>query len=95
MNLKFAVSSTMCRKSQKNFARTSHFYMLVRSCCFSACRSIASAIKRSSSAAYGRPLASHIFEYMPIVVKPGTYSVGPHNVVQQTIWSVLVAMLPV
>jgi len=46
-------------------------HMLVRNCCFSVWRSIASAISRSSSCAYGRPLASHIFEYMLIVVKPG------------------------
>ena len=45
--------------------------MLVRSRCFSAWRSRASAISRSSSAGYGSPDASHIFGYMLIVVKPG------------------------
>ena len=70
MNLNFSVSSTIVHEKSKIFGEaTSH--MLVRSSCFSACRSIASAIKRSTSCAYGRPLASHIFEYMLIVVKPG------------------------
>jgi hypothetical protein len=55
----------------KKIAVVNSRYMLVRSCCFSAWRSIASAIKRSSSRAYGRPLASHIFAYMLIVVNPG------------------------
>src|SRR5438132_10350025 len=46
-------------------------HMLVRSCCFSAWRSSASAMRRSSSCEYSRPLAAHIFEYMLMVVKPG------------------------
>ena len=45
--------------------------MLVRSCCLSWWRSIASAISRSSSTGYSTPEAAHSFEYMLIVVKPG------------------------
>jgi hypothetical protein len=44
MNLNFSVSSTIVHEKSKIFGEaTSH--MLVRSSCFSACRSIASAIK--------------------------------------------------
>ena len=70
MNLNFSVSSTNVHEKSKNL-RTPRAYMLVRSCCFSAWRSIASAIRRSINCAYGRPLASHIFAYMLIVVNPG------------------------
>ena len=44
---------------------------LVRSPCFAACLSTASAISRSRSSGYDTPLAAHIFEYMLIVVNPG------------------------
>ena len=44
---------------------------LVRSCCFSACRSSARLTSRSRSAGYSTPDAAHSFEYMLIVVKPG------------------------
>ncbi len=44
---------------------------VVRDPCFPACRSMASCTRRSSSAGYSRPLASHSLGNMLIVVNPG------------------------
>jgi hypothetical protein len=43
----------------------------VRNCCFCSCRSIASVSRRVINSEYGTPVASHIFGYIEIAVKPG------------------------
>ncbi len=59
------------RGQQPRASRGADHVTLVRNCCFSVCRSSASAINRSSSAPYSTPEAAQSLEYMLIVVNPG------------------------